>query len=172
MMHPSENLVRRAESFAEICICTPVRMVRGCPRHSPGDSGTPESHHHMLIRIIENQEKIMTELSQAQTDINTAVEVVTGLLTDVGDKLADVNTQLGTLATDLLAIQQQIANGQPVDTSALNTMVGNVAAVQASLDSTSAALDTAVANVTAVASPPAPAVPAEPVAGGDTGSAS
>ena len=169
-MHPSADLVTKAESFAAICICPVTRMIRGCPRHSPGDTGTPESHHAMLIRIIENQEKIMA----AQDDINAAVTAVTGLLTDVGAKLADANTQLATLATDLTAIQAQIANGQPVNTAALNTAVGNVAAVQASLDSTSAALDAAVANVTAVASPPAPAAPAAPaapVSAGDTGSA-
>ena len=93
----------------------------------------------------------------AQDDINNAVTVVTGLLSDIQARVTDANTQLGTLATDLTAIQQQIAAGQPVSTAALDTVVGNVAAVQASLDSMGAALDTGVANVTAVAVPPAPA---------------
>ena len=64
----------------------------------------------------------------AQDDINNAVTVVTGLLSDIQARVTDANTQLGTLATDLTAIQQQIAAGQPVSTAALDTVVGNVAA--------------------------------------------
>ncbi len=109
----------------------------------------------------------MEKLMAAQDDINAATAAITGLLTDIQAKVADATTQIGTLGTDLTAIQQQIASGQPVDTSALNTAAGSVASVQASLDSMGAALDTAVQNVTAVASPAA--VPAEPPAGTGTG---
>lgn len=79
----------------------------------------------------------------AQDDINAAVASVTALL-------SDISAQNVTIGTDLTAIQAQLAAGQPVDTSALDSAVANVQSVQA-------ALDQAVAAVSAVAAPPASA---------------
>ena len=81
----------------------------------------------------------------AQDDINAAVTAIHGLLSDVA-------AQVATLGTDITAIQTEIANLQAggVDTSALDTAVASIAATQASLD-------TAVQNVSAIATPPAPA---------------
>ena len=161
MMHPSADLVRKAESFTAVCICSATRMVRGCPRHSPADSGTPESHHHMLIRIIENQEKIMTELSQQQADVNTAATALTNAANAISTVAADLAGVLANIQAQLAALQ----NANPaVDTSALDTAVQGIAAPLAALQAADAALD--------AIETPAPAAPATPVITGDTGSAS
>lgn len=151
MMHPSANLVTRAESFAAICICPATRMIRGCPRHAPADSGTPESHHHMLIRIIENQEKIMA----AQDDINAAVSAVQAVTADLTSAASNIQAEVASLNSQLAA-----AGSATVDTSALNAAIAPLQAAQAAVD----ALETPAA-------PAAPAAPATPVSGGDTGSA-
>lgn len=158
MMHPSANLVTKAESFAAVCICTATRMVRGCPRHAPSDTGTPESHHHMLIRIIENQEKIMSELSQQQTDVNaaataltTAAATITTVANDLGTVLANIQAQLAALA----------AANPAVDTSALDTAVAGISGPLAALQAADAALD--------AIETPASTTPAAPVSSGDTG---
>lgn len=75
-------------SLESICICTVTRMLHGCPRHSPGESATPQSTHAMLIRILENQEKIMAaidDLKQADADLAAAV---TQAITDWTNALA------------------------------------------------------------------------------------
>lgn len=94
-----------------------------------------------LKRIEQKADRIMT----AQDDINNAVIAVTGLLTDI-------SAQVAQLGTDLTAIQQELASGQPVSTTALDSAVQQVSAAQA-------ALDTAVASITGLA-------PAAPPAGG------
>jgi hypothetical protein len=90
--------------------------------------------------MVSTLKEILVSESQTQTDIDNAVAVVTGLLTDIG-------TQNGVVLTDLGEIQTALSNGQPVDLSKLDTIVASVGAVQASLD-------TAVASLTAVAAPP------------------
>ena len=149
-MHPSADLIIKAESFAAICVCPVTRMIRGCPRHSPGDAGTPESHHHMLIRIIENQEKIMT----AQSDIDAATAALTALTGDVATNVNQlVNVDVPAITAAIAALPAS------VDTTALDAAV-------AAASGTAASLDSAVASVTAITSPPA-----APVSGGDSGSA-
>lgn len=142
-----------------ICICTVTRMLRGCPRHCPGQHATPESTHHMLIRILENQEKIMT----AQSDIDAATAALTALTGDVATNV----TQL--VNVDVPAINAAIAalKAQGVDTTALDAAV-------AAASGTASSLDSAVGQVTAISSPPA--APSDgsgtPVGGGDGGTAS
>jgi len=89
-------------------------------------------HEQQLNRIEEKVDKIMA----AQDDINAAVTALDSFLTD--------------LSNDVAAITQLLANGgTPADTSALNTVIGQLPAAQAALD--------ALANPPAAApSTPAP----------------
>lgn len=147
MMHLSADLVRKAESFAAVCVCTATRMVRGCPRHSPGDTGTPESHHHMLIRIIENQEKIMTALDNLQA-------------ADAALK-SEVATALTDFAT---ALQNSGSANDPAIQAVADDMNAMVTQLQGA--------DPANAAPAAPAEPAAPSDGGTPVDGGDTGTAS
>jgi multidrug efflux pump subunit AcrA (membrane-fusion protein) len=94
-----------------------------------------------LTRIEQQIGQIMT----AQDDINTATTAITSLL-------ADVSAQVTQLGADLTAIQAELASGQPVNTTALDSAVQQVTATQAALDS-------AVASITGLA-------PVTPPAGG------
>lgn len=83
----------------------------------------------------------MDVLMSQQDAIDTAVQALTAVLTDVqGDAAA--------LVTDLTALAAAINAGQPVNTDALNALVTTAQGVQAALDS-------ATAQVTALAPPAA-----------------
>jgi hypothetical protein len=91
-----------------------------------------------LLQLSQQLGEIMT----AQGDITAAVTAFTALLTDMQSDSA-------TLLTDVTAIQAQLAAGQPVDTSALDSVVASVQAMQTGLD-------TAVSQVSGlVPAPPA-----------------
>lgn len=90
----------------------------------------------LLGLVLEQQGVIMA----VQDDINNAV-------TAVGAVLADVQTDVATLGTDLAA---WIAANPAVDTSGLAPLVANAQAVQA-------ALDTQVEAITAAVNPAPPA---------------
>jgi hypothetical protein len=79
----------------------------------------------------------LDKIIMSQQSIDNAVTVITGLLTD-----AAVNNQ--TILTDLTELQTKIANGTPVDTTALDNVVSQVSAVQSNLDN-------AVSNLNALA---------------------
>ena len=83
------------------------------------------------------------EIMAAQDDINAAVTAVQGLV-------SDISTQVTQLGTDVTAIQAELTNlqGQGVDTSALNTLVANLATTQSGLDA-------AVSNVGTLVPPAA-----------------
>jgi hypothetical protein len=83
--------------------------------------------------------------SQVQTDIDNAVTVLTGLLTDLGGDET-------TVVNDLTLIKQQIANGQPVDTTKLDAAIATVTGVQTGLDGAITSL-TGVANPTTSTTP-------------------
>lgn len=86
-------------------------------------------------------ERKVNQIMSEAADIANAVTVVTNLLNDV-------SSDNQTILADITAIQDQIANGQPVDTSALDAVIAKVSNVQSGLDS-------AVENLSNVASPPA-----------------
>lgn len=93
--------------------------------------------------------QILMSESQTQSDIDNAVTVISGFLTDVQSKNAEV-------LSDIQEIQQALANGQTVDTSKLDSMVATVSGIQTNLDS-------AVSQLSSVANPapaPSPAPPA------------
>jgi hypothetical protein len=71
---------------------------------------------HELQRIEGKVDQIMA----AQDDVNAAVSALTAFLTD--------------LSTDVAAIKAQPTDGGTVDTSALNSVVGQLPAAQAALD--------------------------------------
>jgi hypothetical protein len=77
--------------------------------------------------------------SQTQTDIDNATNIVTGLLNDVSGDDA-------TILSDLVLIKEQIANGQPVDTTKLDAAMATVSGIQSGLDQ-------AVTSLTGTASP-------------------
>jgi len=121
------------------CICLPGRLTHGCPDHNPAEAATLESIHQMLIRIIDNQEKIMA----TQADIDAAVAQINATMTDVQAQV----TQLGT---DVTAIQAALSALPPsVDTTALDAAVASLATTQASLD-------TAVGSVSGLVPPATP----------------
>jgi hypothetical protein len=94
---------------------------------------------HELQRIEGKVDQIMA----AQDDINTAVTALTAFLTD--------------LSTDVAAIKTALANaGVTVDTSALNTVVGQLPAAQAAVDALANPV-TPPTSASAVTSTPAPA---------------
>jgi hypothetical protein len=115
----------------------------------------------MLIRILENQEKMM---SQQQSDVDAATAFDTQLDADLKNLTAQVTN--GTAAFDAAIAALKAAN-PTVDTSKL-------VAAQAVLAGDQPNLDAAVAAQQAdpnIAPPAAPAAPAAPVSGGDSGSA-
>lgn len=116
-MHRAADLVTKVEGFTSICICTATRMVRGCPRHAPGDTGTPESHHAILIRIIENQEKIMAAIDNLQAADVALKDEVTTALTDFAAALSTANGSndpaIQAVADDMNAMVTQIQGADP-----------------------------------------------------------
>jgi len=86
-----------------------------------------------IHRIEQQLEHIMTTQSQSQADVNAANTAVVALLTDVSDDVA-------TILADVKSIQAALASGQPVDTTALDSTVAGIAAVQSSLDSATSQL--------------------------------
>jgi fructose-specific phosphotransferase system IIC component len=89
--------------------------------------------------------KRLDSIIVSQSSIDNAVTVVSNLLTDLSN-----DNQ--TILADLTAIQSAIANGQPVDTTALDAVVGRVQNVQAGIDS-------AVTSLTDTANPTPPVTP-------------
>lgn len=93
------------------CICLPGRLTHGCPEHNPADEATLESIHQMLIRIINNQEKIMAdvtglqaadaalkaEVTQAITDWQAALTAANGDQAAVDAVTADMNATVAQL---------------------------------------------------------------------------
>jgi hypothetical protein len=67
------------------------------------------------------------QILMSQADINNAVTAITTLLTDIG-------TQTSAILTDVTAIQAALAAGQPVSTTALDTTVAGIQAVDTALD--------------------------------------
>ena len=73
--------------------------------------------HHLLARLEQKVDQIMA----AQDDINNAVSVLTGFLSDLSAQVQAVSAQLDTI-------------GNPVDTTALNNVIGQIPAAQAAVD--------------------------------------
>lgn len=96
-----------------------------------------------LATILANQEKIMS----SQSDIDAATAALTAITGDVATNVAQlVNVDVPAIQAALAALPAS------VDTTALN------AAVTAAQE-TASSLDTSVAGVTALTSPPAPPAP-------------
>jgi hypothetical protein len=92
----------------------------------------------------------LASIMASQDDINAAVTAIQSLLTDL-------SAQAQTILTDVQGVQSQIGAGAPVDTTALDSAVAGIQAVQTSLDSATQQLST-------VAEPPVtpPATPTPP----------
>jgi ABC-type transporter Mla subunit MlaD len=73
--------------------------------------------------ILARIEGKVDQLMAAQDDINAAVTAVNSFLTDLSTQVADIKAALAAGG-----------GGTPVDTSALNTAVGQFPAAQAALD--------------------------------------
>jgi hypothetical protein len=109
----------------------------------------------LTLAILEKQEKIMSELSQQQTDINAAATALTSAATTISTVATDLGTVLANIQAQLAALQ---AANPAVDTSALDTAVSGISAPLAALQAADAALD-------AIETPAAPAAPAAPASG-------
>lgn len=129
------------ESVAGICICFPP--VPGCPAHAPGDYATPQTHHRILIRLLEQQAAILTTqekiMTQQQSDVDAATAFDTQLDTDIKALTAQVTN--GVAAFDAAIAALKAANPD-VDTTGL-------VAAQAVLAGDQPDLDAAVAAMTA-----------------------
>jgi hypothetical protein len=94
--------------------------------------------------VLTRLDKILTilgEIKMSQADINADVQALTGVVNDV---LADAST----LLTDVTAIQQEIAAGGTVSTTALDALTASAAAMQSTIDS-------ATSTVSGLVTPPA-----------------
>lgn len=94
-----------------------------------------------VLAALDDIKKQLGEIMSEQSDIDAAV-------TEFTTVLGDLQTQTASLVTDLQELQAIIAAGQPVDTSALDSVVASASAVQS-------ALDAAVAGINTEAAPPA-----------------
>jgi hypothetical protein len=108
---------------------------------SAPELGTSEKLDLIMWQLVRIQHEL-GELKVGQADIQAAVQTFTTVL-------ADVQAQAAQLVTDVTEIQQIVASGQPVDTSALDNIASQAAGVQNALDS-------AVQQVTALATPSTP----------------
>jgi chromosome segregation ATPase len=105
-----------------------------------------ESHGEVREQLSDINEKL-EKIIMSQQNLENDVTALTAVFTDIqGD--------VGTLVTDLTAIQSELAAGNPVDTSSLDALVTTAQGIQTSLDS-------AVAGITGAATPPAPPAPAQ-----------
>lgn len=121
----------------------------------------------LAAAILQNQETIMSELSQQQSDVNAAAATLTSAATTISTVASDLGNVLSSINAELASLNAQIAAlGTPVDTSALDTAVAGLAAPLAALQAADAALD-AIETPAATTTP----APAAPVASGDSGSA-
>jgi hypothetical protein len=116
------------------------------------DAAETRVHEHLRgfeKRIMQQLRSIMSDVNQTQVDVDTATQVLTGLVGDVNNQSASLNT-IGS------ALQQWIDDHPNVDTTGLDSIVGQVGTAQS-------ALDTSVNNVNAVIPvTPAPTPPAGP----------
>lgn len=94
-----------------------------------------------ILTALNTVNRKLDVLMSQQDAIDSAVQALTAVLTDV-------QADAATLVTDLTALASSVAAGQPVNTDALTALVANAQSVQA-------ALDAATAQVTAIAPPPA-----------------
>ena len=83
-----------------------------------------------LARIEQKVDAIMSEQSQQQADINAATAAITGLQATVTTVATDLTTAVANIQAEITALQ---AANPAVDTSALDTAVAGLAALQADL---------------------------------------
>ena len=87
------------------CICLPGRLTHGCPDHNPAEAATLESIHQMLIRIIDNQEKIMADVTGLQA-------ADTALKSEIATFIADWQAALAAANGDQAAVDAVTADMQ------------------------------------------------------------
>lgn len=109
------------------------------------------------LTAIQNQLTVLNRkvdhLSSQQAQLDADVQALTAVLGDVATQTTSLGTDLKAIAAEITALQQQIANAQPVNLDALNALVTTA-------QSTQSGLDTAVSTATGmVPAPPAPPVP-------------
>jgi hypothetical protein len=74
-----------------------------------------------ILQRLDDIEQKLDILMSAQTDVDNAVSVLNGFLSDVATQITNIEAAL-------------TADGTPVDTSALNSVIDQVPQVQAALD--------------------------------------
>lgn len=104
------------------CICDVLgRLVRGCPVHAPGEQGTFESIHVMLIRILQNQEKIMADVTNLQAADNALKAEVTQAITDWAAQLSSANGDQAAVDAVTADMNNAVAQLQAADSANAGT---------------------------------------------------
>lgn len=85
------------------CICLPGHLTRGCPEHAPSGAATLESIHAMLIKILQNEEKIMADVTALQA-------ADTALKSEIATFIADWQAALSAANGDQAAVDAVTAD--------------------------------------------------------------
>ena len=107
----------------------------------------------ILSAEVTHTNRKLDHMSDQQSELNTDIEALTAVVTDVSAQTATLGTDLTAVAAEITDLEAKVAAGQAVDLSGLT---GLVAAAQSS----QAALDSAVAVATGLV--PVPVTPPEP----------
>lgn len=109
------------------------------------------------LAAIQNQLTVLNtkvdHLTSQQAQLDADVQALTAVMTNVQAQNTTLGTDLTAIAAEIAALQAQIANAQPVNLDALNTLVTSAQSTQSGLDAT-------VSTATGMVPPPAPAPPA------------
>lgn len=118
------------EDIGKLCICRDGPTVPGCPEHAPvyGEPlpvATPQSIHAMLVRLIRNQEKIMTALDNLQAADTALKNEVTQAITDWQAQLAAAaanDPAIQAVADDMSATVAQLQGADPANATGGTTV--------------------------------------------------
>jgi hypothetical protein len=103
-----------------------------------------------MLEVLKSIDKKVEKIMTVQADLAADATAISGAFTEVQTTLTDMAAQVTQIGTDVAAIQTALANGQPVDTSAIDALAAQAATLQASVQSADSSLDTAVQSVTAL----------------------
>lgn len=84
------------------------------------------------------------QMSEQQQDLDADVQTLTGVVGDVATQSTQVGTDLTAITAEIAALQQQVADGQPVDLTQLDSLAQAAVSTQQGLDTQVQALTAAV----------------------------
>jgi cob(I)alamin adenosyltransferase len=101
----------------------------------------------LQARMLAMERVILMSESTTQSDVNNVASVLQAFATDA-------QTDFTTIQNALTTLSQQVANGQPIDTSQLDAASAAVSSVQTALDNLAQSATTAANPPTAPVTPP------------------